>query len=61
MKVCSRMINKVIYVVGGADTPLKNNRLNIIRERNSTNLVIFVMNNLERTHFTHDGRVGIIF
>ena len=38
------------------DTHLKNVRLDLIRERHSNNLAIFVNNHfLEGTHFTHEG------
>lgn len=51
-----------IWVVGGVDTKLKNIRLDIIRQRNTTNLAIFVNNHFrEGTHFTHDGWSGYNF
>ena len=54
--------NGQTWVVGGIDTHLKNLRLDIIRQRNSNNLEIFVNNHfLEGTHFTHDGWQGYNF
>ena len=45
----------IIWLVGAIDTETKELRLDVIKERNSTNLKIFINNHVEPgTHIVHD-------
>ena len=58
----SHDLNWHIWIVGGVDIKLKNIWLDIIKQRNETNLAIFILNHFrEGIHFTHNGWTGYNF